>query len=44
MGVQRSGEKCLYNSELYVEIQRDLMNEGIIGKENEETLKELKNT
>lgn len=35
MEVQRSGEKRLYNSELYVEIQRDL-NEAIIGKENEE--------
>lgn len=44
MEVQRSGEKCFYNSGLYVEIQRDLMNEGIIEKENEEALKELKNT
>lgn len=44
MEVQRSEEKCLYNSEVYVEIQRDLMNDGIIGKENEEAWKELKNT
>lgn len=37
MKVQRSGEKCLENSELYVGIQRDPMNEGIMGIENEET-------
>lgn len=42
--MQRSGEKCLYNPELYMGIQRDLVNEGIIGKENEEAWKELKYT